>query len=75
MHKQIKELQSVQKDFLLDLQLLLGFSTSVANTDGTVGIQTGYLKGIITGVNVGSIDVKIVSKHNITTDVWSRSRL
>ena len=25
-----------------------GFSTSVANTDGTVGVQTGYLKGIIT---------------------------
>ena len=48
-----------------------GFSTSVANTDGTVGVQTGYLKGIITQVNVGSIDVKIVSKHNITTDVWS----
>ena len=48
-----------------------GFSTSVANTDGTVGVQTGYLKGIITGINVGSVDVKVVSKHNITTDVWS----
>ena len=48
-----------------------GFSTSVANTDGTVGVQTGYLKGIITGVNVGSVDIKVVSKHNITTDVWS----
>ena len=48
-----------------------GFSTSVANTDGTVGIETGYLKGIITGINVGSVDIKVVSKHNVTTDVWS----
>ena len=48
-----------------------GFSTSVANTDGTVGVQTGYLKGIITGINVGSVDIKVVSKHNVTTDVWS----
>ena len=48
-----------------------GFSTSVANVDGTVGIETGYIKGIITGVNEGSVDVKIVSKHNVTTDVWS----
>ena len=48
-----------------------GFSTSIANADGTVGIQTGYVKGLITGVNVGSIDVKVVSKHNVSTDVWS----
>ena len=48
-----------------------GFSTSVAAIDGTVGIETGYLKGIITGVNIGSVDVKIVAKHNVTTDVWS----
>ena len=46
-----------------------GFSTSIANADGTVGIQTGYVKGLITGVNVGSIDVKVVSKHNVSTDV------
>ena len=48
-----------------------GFSTSVANTDGTVGVQTGYLKGIVTQINVGSVDIKVVSKHNVTTDVWS----
>ena len=48
-----------------------GFSTSIAQLDGTVGIETGYIKGIITGVNDGSIDVKIVSKHNVSTDVWS----
>ena len=28
-----------------------GFSTSTANTDGTVGIETGYIKGIITDVH------------------------
>ena len=48
-----------------------GFSTSVALTDGTVGVQTGYLKGIITGINAGNVDVKIVSKHNVSTNVWS----
>ena len=48
-----------------------GFSTSVANTDGTVGVQTGYLKGIITNIHKDCFDVKIVSKHNVTTDVWS----
>ena len=48
-----------------------GFSTSIAQLDGTVGIETGYIKDIITGVNDGSIDVKIVSKHNVSTDVWS----
>ena len=51
--------------------LTAAFSAQVANTDGTVGIETGYLKGILTGINVGSIDVKVVSKHNITTDVWT----
>ena len=49
--------------------LTAAFSAQVANTDGTVGIETGYLKGILTGINVGSIDVKVVSKHNVTTDV------
>ena len=51
--------------------LTAAFSAQVANTDGTVGIETGYLKGILTGINVGSIDVKVVSKHNVTTDVWT----
>ena len=48
-----------------------GFSTSIANTDGTVGIETGYIKGIITDIHSGSIDVKVVAKHNVTTDVWT----
>ena len=47
-----------------------GFSTSIANTDGTVGIETGYIKGIITDIHSGSIDVKVVAKHNVSTDVW-----
>ena len=48
-----------------------GFSTSIANTDGTVGVQTGYVKGIITDIGNGTIDVKVVAKHNVSTDVWS----
>ena len=48
-----------------------GFSTSVALTDGTVGIETGFLKGLITQVNAGSIDVKIVSNYNNSTGIWA----
>ena len=29
------------------------------------------IKGIITDVHHGSVDVKVVAKHNVTTDVWS----
>tara|TARA_B100000900_G_scaffold230488_1_gene195726 strand:+ start:614 stop:3034 length:2421 start_codon:yes stop_codon:yes gene_type:complete len=47
------------------------FSSQVANTDGTVGVQTGYLKGILTGIGNGFVDVKVVSKHNVTTDTWT----
>ena len=49
------------------------FSSQVANTDGTVGVQTGYLKGIITGINVGSVDVKIAAKHNVSDDTWTKA--
>ena len=48
-----------------------GFTTSVAADDGTVGIQTGYIKAVITKINAGSVDVKILSQHNVTTDTWS----
>jgi len=48
-----------------------GFTTSVANTDGTIGIQTGYIKAVITDIHDSSVDVKILSEHNVTTDVWS----
>ena len=48
-----------------------GFSTSIAKSDGTVGIETGYIKGIITDVHHGGmIDVKVIAKHNVSTDVW-----
>ncbi len=38
--------------------------TSYATSAGTVETFDGYVKGIITRVNVGSIDVKVVSLHN-----------
>jgi hypothetical protein len=38
--------------------------TSYATAAGTVETFDGYVKGIITRVNVGSIDVKVVSLHN-----------
>ena len=42
-----------------------GFPTSIANTDGTVGIETGYIKGIITDVHHGGmIDVKVLKTRN-----------
>ena len=50
-----------------------GFSTSVALTDGTVGVQTGYLKGQITAINKGSFDVKIISKYDSSSSVWSEA--
>ena len=48
-----------------------GFSTSVAMSDGTVGVHTGYLKGIITQINSGSIDVKLTSKYTYNDNKWS----
>lgn len=38
--------------------------TSYATAAGTVETFDGYVKGIITKVNTGSIDVKVVSLHN-----------
>ena len=69
---QTRELQSVQKDYQLDSATTAAFSSQVANTDGTVGVQTGYLKGVITGINAGSVDVKI-AKHDVSNDVWTKS--
>jgi hypothetical protein len=42
-------------------------STSYAAADGTVQSFTGYLKGIVTQVNQGNIDVKILSRHDSNT--------
>jgi len=43
--------------------------TSYATSSGTVESFDGFVKGIITQVNVGSVDVKIVSLHNNLTGV------
>ena len=49
-----------------------GFSTSVAGTDGTVGIETGYIKGVITNIGPSYVDVKLTDKYSITNDKWSK---
>ena len=56
---------------LVGYAVTAGFTTSVANDNGTVGIETGYIKAVITKINAGSVDVKILSQHNVTTDTWS----
>ena len=47
-----------------------GFSTSIARLDGTVGVETGYLKGVITDVHEGSVDVKVLSKYVDGESKW-----
>jgi len=47
-----------------------GFSTSVALSNGTVGIETGYLKGVVTKVHTNAVDVKVLSKYITTEDKW-----
>ena len=44
-----------------------GIITSYVNSAGSVGIFTGVVKGIITKVNKGSVDVKIVSRFDTST--------
>jgi hypothetical protein len=44
-------------------------STSYASSNGTVQQFNGYLKGIVTKVNTDSVDVKIVSRHDIDTGI------
>ena len=39
-----------------------GINTSIAGV-GTVTNETGFLKAVVTGINAGSIDVKIVSRY------------
>jgi hypothetical protein len=41
--------------------------TSYATPNGTVENFDGYVKGIVTKVNVGNIDVKVISRHNNVT--------
>jgi hypothetical protein len=44
-----------------------GISTNYATPTGTVELFQGFVKGIVTQVNVDSIDVKIVSLHDSQT--------
>jgi len=46
-----------------------GISTSYATSTGTVESFSGFIKGIVSKVNKGNIDVKIVSLHNSSTGV------
>jgi hypothetical protein len=60
--------------------ITIGFTTSYPNNDGTVGTFTGYLKGIVSNVNVGNVDVKIVSRTDTSTGLstevtYSRSAI
>lgn len=48
-----------------------GISTSYVTASGTVETFSGYIKGLVTKVNVGSIDVKIVSKYDNNTETFS----
>ena len=49
-----------------------GFTTSYADPkDGTVKTFTGFTKGIITKINVGSIDVKMLSRTEDATGITS----
>jgi hypothetical protein len=47
----------------------VGINTTYAGI-GTVVTETGFLKGIVTGVGNSSIDVKIVSKYSNTTNEY-----
>ena len=51
------------------------FSSQVANTDGTVGVQTGYLKGIITGSMLVLLMSKLLRNTTFLHDVWTKAEL
>jgi len=42
----------------------VGINTSYATSNGTVSTFDGYLKGIITAVGEGTIDIKVVSRYD-----------
>jgi len=50
-----------------------GVSTQYAATDGTVKNFTGYTKAIVTGVNVDSIDVKMLGVYDSATDTLAEA--
>lgn len=49
----------------------VGINTSYATSAGTVSTFDGYLKGLITKVNVNSIDVKLVSRYDNVTGTFT----
>jgi hypothetical protein len=49
----------------------VGINTSYATSAGTVASFDGYLKGVITKVNVNSIDVKLVSRYDTITETFT----
>ena len=49
----------------------VGINTSYATSSGTVASFDGYLKGVITKVNVNSIDVKLVSRYDTITETFT----
>jgi len=51
--------------------LTAGISTSFVTTAGNVETFNGFIKGIVTQVNVGSVDVKILSKFDNSTQTYS----
>ena len=49
----------------------VGINTSYATSSGIVTTFDGYLKGLITKVNVNSIDVKLVSRYDTATETFT----
>jgi len=50
----------------------VGINTTYASAAGTVETFVGYVKGIITQVNVGSVDVKVVSRYDNDAGTFTR---
>jgi len=51
--------------------LTAGISTSFVTTAGNVETFNGFVKAIVTKVNVGNVDVKILSKFDNSTQTYS----
>ena len=69
---QIKEFLSVLLVLKLEWESLVDSQLNYADPfDGTVKTFTGYTKGIITKVNDGSVDVKMLSRTDNATGITS----
>jgi len=49
----------------------VGVGTNYATSNGTVAFFDGYVKGLVTKVNVNSIDVKVVSRYDNNTGTFT----